>query len=66
MSERNYNDYAKANCIPTGYNEAVTQYIFGQSTVDMLLDKIDELEKKTRKFVKRSNYEESNKCILFI
>lgn len=45
MGKRIYEDYAKANCIPIGYNEAVTQYIFGQSTVDMLLDKIDVLDK---------------------
>ena len=41
MNERIYEDYAQAGCIPTGYNEAITQYIFGQSTVDMLLDIIE-------------------------
>ena len=42
MSKRTYDDYAKADCLPTGYNKAITQYVFGQCTVDMLLDKIKE------------------------
>lgn len=44
MSKRKYEDYAKADCIPVGYNEAVTEYIFSQSDVDMLLDRIECLQ----------------------
>lgn len=44
MSKRKYEDYAKVDCIPVGYNEAVTEYIFSQSDVDMLLDRIECLQ----------------------
>ena len=46
MGKRTYEDYLKSNCHPTGYNEACDSLVFGQSTVDMLLDKISNLEAK--------------------
>ena len=49
MSKRQYDDYIKNGCHPTGYNEAVSQYYFGQNTVDFLLDK---LEDKTNEYYK--------------
>ena len=46
MSKYTYEDYIKNGCHPTGYNEACESYYFGQSTVDMLLDKIKALESR--------------------
>ena len=56
MNKRTYEDYMKADCVPDGYNEAVTQYIFGQSTVDMLLDKMEGLEKALELACERVKY----------
>ncbi|MBP3431870.1 MAG: hypothetical protein J6K39_03345 [Clostridia bacterium] len=46
MSERIYEDYIKNGCCPAGFNEACKSYVFGQSVVDVLLDKIADLKAK--------------------
>ena len=46
VSKYTYENYIKNGCHPTGYNEACESYYFGQSTVDMLLDKVADLEGK--------------------
>ena len=49
MSNYNYDDYIKNGCHPTGYNEPCESYVFGQSTVDMLLDKLAEKDAENKK-----------------
>ena len=46
MSKYTYEEYIKLGCHPTGYNEPCQSYIFGQSTVDVLLTKIINLHAK--------------------
>ena len=44
MGKRTYEHYIKNGCNPTGYNEACESIIFGQITVDSLLDEISNLK----------------------
>lgn len=43
MSKRTYEEYIKNDCHPVGYNEPCQSYFFGQTSVDLLLDRIDKL-----------------------
>ena len=43
MSERTYEDYINNGCNPVGYNEACQRLIFSQISIDLLLDRIDQL-----------------------
>ena len=43
MSERTYEDYINNGCHPVGYNEACQRLIFSQISIDLLLDRIDQL-----------------------
>ncbi len=46
MSKRTYEEYIKNGCHPVGYNEPCQSYYFGQISVDLLLDKIDQLKQQ--------------------
>lgn len=46
MSKRTYEEYIKNGCHPVGYNEPCQSYYFAQSSVDLLLDKIDQLKQE--------------------
>lgn len=46
MSKRTYEEYIENDCHPVGYNEPCQSYSFGQTSVDILLTKIDELKEK--------------------
>ena len=46
MSKRTYEEYIKNDCHPVGYNEPCQSYLFGQTSVDLLLDRIDQLEQE--------------------
>ena len=46
MSKRTYEEYIKNDCHPVGYNEPCQSYYFAQSSVDLLLDKIDQLKQQ--------------------
>ena len=46
MSNRTYEDYIKNDCHPVGYNEPCQSYYFAQSSVDLLLNKIDLLKQQ--------------------
>ena len=46
MSKRTYEEYIKNDCHPVGYNEPCQSYYFGQTSVDLLLDKIDQLKQQ--------------------
>lgn len=46
MSKRTYEEYIKNDCHPVGYNELCQSYIFGQTSVDLLLDRIDKLKQQ--------------------
>ena len=43
MGKRTYEEYIKNGCHPVGYNEPCQSYFFGQTSVDLLLDRIDQL-----------------------
>ena len=43
MSKRTYEEYIKYDCHPVGYNEACQRLIFSQISIDLLLDRIDQL-----------------------
>ena len=49
MSKRAYEDYINNGCHPVGYNEPCQSYYFGQVSVDLLLDKIDQLTQQLAK-----------------
>lgn len=67
MSKRTYKEYIDNNCHPVGYNEPCQSYIFGQTTVDLLLDKIDqfkeELAEKDKELRKYSSYKTDDERI---
>ena len=44
MSKRTYEEYIENDCHPVGYNEPCQSYLFGQTSVDLLLDRIDQLK----------------------
>lgn len=44
-----YNDYILNGCHPTGFNEAIESLIFGQSSIDTLLERIECLNEGLRK-----------------
>lgn len=46
MSKRTYEEYIKNGCHPVGYNEPCQSYYFGQVSVDLLLDQIDQLKQQ--------------------
>lgn len=46
MSKRIYEDYINNGCHPVGYNEPCQSYFFGQTSVDLLLDRIDQLKQQ--------------------
>ena len=46
MSKRTYEEYIKNDCHPVGYNEPCQSYFFGQTSVDLLLDRIDQLKQQ--------------------
>lgn len=46
MGKRTYQDYIENDCHPTGYNEPCQSYYFGQISVDILLDRIDQLKQQ--------------------
>lgn len=46
MDKRTYKEYIKNSCHPIGYNEACQSYYFGQTSVDFLLDLIDQLKQQ--------------------
>lgn len=46
MSKRKYEEYIENGCHPVGYNEPCQSYYFGQTSVDLLLDKIDQLKQQ--------------------
>lgn len=46
MNKRTYEDYIKNDCHPVGYNEPCQSYFFSQTTVDLLLDRIDKLKQQ--------------------
>ena len=48
MSKRTYEEYIKNDCHPVGYNEPCQSYYFGQTSVDLLLDKIDQLKQQLK------------------
>ncbi len=46
MSKRTYEEYIENDCHPVGYNEPCQSYLFGQTSVDLLLDRIDQLKQQ--------------------
>lgn len=46
MGKYTYEDYLKLGCNPVGYNKIVDGYVFGRTSLDLLLDKISDLEAK--------------------
>lgn len=46
MSKKTYEEYIKNGCCPVGYNEPCQSYLFGQTSVDLLLDRIDQLKQQ--------------------
>lgn len=46
MGKRTYEEYIKNDCHPVGYNEPCQSYFFGQTSVDLLLDRIDQLKQQ--------------------
>ena len=57
MSKYTYEDYIKIGCNPVGYNTTVEGYVFGRASLDLLLDKISDLEAKL------AESEENNKLL---
>lgn len=43
-----YNYLISNGCVPTGYNETTGNYIFNETTANMLLDKIKQLEQSQK------------------
>jgi len=64
MSKRTFEDYIENECHPTGYNEPCQSYVFGQSTVDMLLDKLAEKNSAIRSQVCDEIYSEFEKRLM--
>lgn len=50
MSKRTYNEYINSGCHPVGYNEPCQVYYFGQTSVDLLLDKINQLTQQLKDY----------------
>ena len=42
MSKRTYEEYIKNDCHPVGYNEACQSYYFAQTSIDYILDQLDQ------------------------
>ena len=58
MGKRTYEEYIKNGCHPVGYNEPCQSYYFGQTSVDLLLDKIDQLKQQNEELMLQlSKYE---------
>lgn len=55
MSEKTFIDYIENKCNPIGYDEQIQSYTFGQSTVDMLLDKVNDLQSQLVEKEKEQN-----------
>ena len=63
MSKRTYEEYIKNGCHPVGYNEPCQSYYFGQVSVDLLLDKIDQLTQQLAKKEKELQKYKNNQLI---
>lgn len=56
MGKRAYEEYIKNDCHPVGYNEPCQSYLFGQTSVDLLLDRIGRLKQQLTEKDKEIEY----------